>query len=167
MTDTPKQPGKTGRKNKPGAGRPKFVPTDAHREQVEQMVAVGTGEDDIAELVGCARMTLRKHFPKELRFGRVKKRAEVVGMAFDAARSGNAAMIKHLEVMTGIAASGQPAKYKVPEIEKPAPAEKPAKAPKLGKKEEQLLAAQNPDQGTPMGELMAARQQAAQTGKLQ
>ena len=37
--------------------------------------------------------------------------------------------------------------------------EKPAKQPKLGKKEEALLAAQQPDTGSPLGELMARRQQ--------
>jgi hypothetical protein len=44
---------------------------------------------------------------------------------------------------------------------RPAP-EKPtrqAKQQKLGKKEEALLAAQQPDPGTPLGDLMARRQQ--------
>jgi hypothetical protein len=37
--------------------------------------------------------------------------------------------------------------------------EKPAKQQKLGKKEEALLAAQQPDTGPALGELMARRQQ--------
>ncbi|WP_461335704.1 hypothetical protein [Bradyrhizobium elkanii] len=45
--------------------------------------------------------------------------------------------------------------------EKSVPAAKPAKAEKVGKKAAALAAAQQPDAGTPMGELMMRRQQAA------
>jgi hypothetical protein len=42
---------------------------------------------------------------------------------------------------------------------KPAPADKPAKAPKVGKKEQAELDARSPDSGTTLGDLMAKRQQ--------
>lgn len=147
-----------GKKIKPGSGRPPFKPTDEQRDTVEQMLAVGTTLEDIALLFGITTTTLSVHFADEIRLGRVRKRSEVVTMAFKAARNGNASMIKHLETMTGIAAIGRPAQYEVPAAEKEAPTPRP---PKLGKKEEQLLAAQHPDTGTPMGELMAARQRGA------
>lgn len=45
------------------------------------------------------------------------------------------------------------------QTQRPAPTAKPLKATKLGKKEEAVIAAHNPDAGTPMGELMMRRQQ--------
>lgn len=128
-----------------GRGRPRIEFTLEQRQQVEQLVSVGTTEEDIATFLRIAIMTLRTNFSEELRFGRMKRRAEVVDLLFTSARAGNVSAQKKLEDMTGIAMSARPA----PEM--------PDKPVKLGKKEEALLAARNPDATTPMGELMARR----------
>jgi hypothetical protein len=121
-------------------GRPEFKATRAMRREVEQMVAVGMSEDDVARAIGCATPTLAKHFAEELATGRAKKRAEVIKLLFKTARKGNVSAQKKLEAMTGAGAGA-------------------AAAPqaKLGKKEEAELAALNPDTSSTMGELMARR----------
>lgn len=129
-------------------GRPSFCATPEMRRQVEQLVAVGTTEEDIAIFLRVAIMTLRKHFAEELRFGRMKVRAEVVDLLFTSARAGNVSAQKKLEDMTGIAMSARVAEHAGEPVGRP---------PKLGKKEQQQLEAQNPDATTTMGELMARR----------
>lgn len=148
-----------GRKNKPGAGRPPAVVTEAARETVMRMVSVGESHVDIAAAIGVAKNTLVAWFDAELAVGRAVKRAQLVNMVFDKALSGNAGMTKLAIELTAIANKSD-APYRLPEA-KPEPVAAEPKPPKLGKKEEQMLAAQNPDPGTPMGELMAARRRGA------
>jgi hypothetical protein len=42
--------------------RTAFVVNDALREKVRHLAGLGTPQDDIAKIVGCAPKTLRKHF---------------------------------------------------------------------------------------------------------
>lgn len=122
MTEKTKTPGKRG--------RPAYRPSLEDRQMVEQMKFCGDSENTIARALGIDPDTLRKHFPEELADGHAQRRKEVVGMLFGAARSGNVAAIKRLEEMGRVAGAQEAVKSRE------------AKAPKLGKKEEQKLAAQ-------------------------
>ena len=96
------------------AGRPEFKATPALRKKVEQLVACGMSQEDIARVVGCSKPTLAKHFPDELDTGAAKKRAEVIALLFKKAAQGNVAAIKKLlEMNAPPAAPGAPAQGKV------------------------------------------------------
>lgn len=92
------------------------------------MVACGDPQETIARAIGISVETLQKHFPEELATGYARKRKQVVDMLFAGAARGNATLIKRVEEMTRTA--GAAADFS--RAEQPA---KPAKAPKLGKKE--------------------------------
>ena len=67
-------------------GRPKFVPTDYQREQVEMMVAIGLTHIEIAKLTlnpdtrrGISVRTLHDKFKEELNRGQAHIKARVLG----------------------------------------------------------------------------------------
>jgi hypothetical protein len=55
----------------------KYVPTEAHRELVKAMTAIGTPQDDIALCVGLTGKTLRKHYADEIKLGMIRANAAV------------------------------------------------------------------------------------------
>ena len=121
-------------KGKDGAdkrGRPPYRPTLKQRETVEQMKFCGESENTIARSLGIDVGTLRKHFAEELESGHANRRREVIGYLFEAAASKNVAAIKKLEEMGRVAAASDAVsgREKAP--------------PKLGKKEERRIAAEN------------------------
>lgn len=117
-----------GNKN---SGRPEFAPTDEDREKVRVLKAGGMSNEAIAEVIGISEPTLRKHFSSELDRATAKVRAELLMARYRSAMGGNvSAQNKMIEQVSANAAQ-----------EKRAPKE--AKPPKLGKKEEQKIAAQN------------------------
>jgi len=75
----------------PGAGRPAFVPTDYERKQVEAMSGYGLPIDQIAILVreGIHEETLRKHFHKELIYGKAKANGQVGKTLFQKVMDGD------------------------------------------------------------------------------
>ncbi|MBB3410671.1 hypothetical protein FHT87_004603 [Rhizobium sp. BK316] len=121
MTEKTKAPGKRG--------RPTYRASLEDRQMVEQMKFCGESDNTIARALGIDPDTLRKHFLEELADGHAQRRKEVIGLLFGAARSGNVAAIKKLEEMGRVAGAQEAVK------------QREAKAPKLGKKEEQKLAA--------------------------
>jgi len=74
-----------------GAGRPKFVPTDAERQLVATLSGRGLPQDQIAILVrtGIHIDTLRTHFQKELLGGRAMANSRIGGALFDKAMDGD------------------------------------------------------------------------------
>ncbi len=130
----------------PKRGRPAFKATENLRREVEEMTSCGMAEDNIARAIGCSTPTLRTYFAEELLIGRDTRRREVIKLLFKSARSGNVSAQKKLEDMTALTATVRPA-YVEP------------KEPKLGKKEEALRAAREPNTDTTLGELMAQRLQ--------
>lgn len=122
-------------------GHPFFSPTIADRIKVEQLLACGMSQDDIARAIGITKPTLIKHFPEEIATGALRKRAEVIQMIFKSADKGVVSAQKYLEEVTRIttAADAVHARGAVPakdeEVIVP-------RAPKLGKKEERNLAAE-------------------------
>lgn len=109
-------------------GRPAFKATATLRRRVQELVACGMSQDDVARAIGCTTPTLQKHFPEELQTGAAKKRAEAITLLWTSARKGNVAAQKKLEELTKVVAA-EAAFDGMPE---PAP----RKAPKLGKKEQ-------------------------------
>lgn len=118
-----------GNKN---SGRPEFAPTDEDREKVRVLKAGGMTNEAIAEVIGVSEPTLRKHFSYELDIATAKVRADLLMARYRAAMGGNVqAQNKMIEQVSANAAQ-----------RKVSP-EKEEKKPKLGKKEEQKLAAEN------------------------
>ena len=72
-------------------GQPAFKPTNAEREQVEQMSSVGTPQESICLVVrdGIDGKTLRKHFRRELDTAATKANAQVAETLFNKAMSGD------------------------------------------------------------------------------
>jgi hypothetical protein len=114
-----------------GRGRPQFRATPALRRKVEELVSCGMSKDECARAIGCSTPTLEKHFEDELANGVAKKRAEVIGMLYRAAKKGNVTAQKKLEEMSRIAGAAEAVDAR----------SKPVKGPRLGKKEEQQAAA--------------------------
>ena len=74
--------------------RQPFVVNEALREKVSHLAGVGVPQDDIANIIGCAPKTLRKHFRAELDRGVAEANAVIAGCLVAAAKAGNiAAMI--------------------------------------------------------------------------
>lgn len=118
-----------GNKN---SGRPEFAPTDEDREKVRVLKAGGMSNEAIAEVIGISEPTLRKHFSSELDRATAKVRAELLMARYRSAMGGNvSAQNKMIEQVSATAAQ-----------RKVSP-EKEDRKPKLGKKEEQKIAAQN------------------------
>ncbi|MEY9674537.1 hypothetical protein ABIE93_004471 [Bradyrhizobium elkanii] len=143
-------------------GRPEHVPNQQNRNRVSLLVAMGWSNARIASALFITQPTLRKHYFSELKFRDVARDrlvAQVGVKLMDGVNSGNVSAIrefqKYLE-RNDLMLYGQ-----TRQPEKSVPAAKPAKAEKVGKKAAALAAAQQPDAGTPMGELMMRRQQAA------
>lgn len=118
------------------------------RDNVSLWVMAGISEVAMAARFGISHDTLRRRFAEELRRGREQWQMHVLGLLMKAAESGNVTAMKTLLNRSDAVYS-------------PPTAEEPAKPPKLGKKEQAQIEAQNPDVSTSMGELMARRQQAA------
>lgn len=112
-------------------GRPAYRPSIEDRKTVEQMKFCGESDNTISRALNIDPDTLRKHFADELADGHAQRRKEVIGLMFDAARSGNVAAIKKLEEMGRIASAAD------------AVASREKKAPAIGKKEERRIAAEN------------------------
>ena len=68
--------------------RTAFLATDALREQVRSLAAVGVRQEDIATIVRCDAKTLRKHFRDELDRGVAEANAVIAGSLFTAAKGG-------------------------------------------------------------------------------
>lgn len=137
-------------------GRPPHLVTEASRNKVMMLLALGWTNDRIARALGITAPTLRKSYRSELK-------------ARDEARDRLDAAIAHRLLTDGLAGNIGAVKeflkilersdMMVRQITEP----RQAKEQRLGKKEQQLRAAADPS-GTPLGDLMARRLQA--TGNL-
>ncbi|MCD9819777.1 hypothetical protein [Bradyrhizobium japonicum] len=141
-------------------GRPQHVPTQQNRNRVSLLVALGWSPPRIAAALFVTPPTLRKHYFSELKFAQVARDRLVaqLGMKLlEGVNAGNVSAIrefqKYLE-RNDLMLYGQ-----TQQPQKAPPADKPVKAPKLGKKEQAELDARSPDAGSTLGELMARRQQ--------
>jgi hypothetical protein len=145
--------------NHGGKGRPPHIPTTENRNRVNMLLACGWSNERIAGALRITEPTLRKHYFSELKHRAVARdrlNAALLMKGYEGVQKGSATAIRlfmQLVERNDLMRFGQ--SLQPPRADK----EKAAKPAKLGKKEEALLAAQQPDVGTPMGELMARRQQ--------
>jgi hypothetical protein len=63
-------------------GNQGFEPSDANRNQVKMMAAVGITQADIASFIGISPGALTRHFEEELRLGRIQADMQVGGNLF-------------------------------------------------------------------------------------
>lgn len=78
------------------------IPTDEMREQVKTHATVGTPQEVIADIIGIAPKTLRKHYREELDLSTSKANAEVGGALFTKAVAGDtASMIFWMKTRAG------------------------------------------------------------------
>jgi hypothetical protein len=135
-------------------GRPEHVPSQQNRNRVSMLVALGWSNKRIAAAMFVTLPTLRKHYFSELKFREVARDrldANLATKLWELFMAGNVAAGKEFRALlerNDLMLYGQT---------RP-PDAVPAKVPKLGKKEAALAAAQQPDTGTTLGELMARRQ---------
>lgn len=108
------------------SGRAPYEPTDADREKVRVLKAVGMSVEAIAEAMGLAVNTLKKYFADDMEIAVAKVTAEMWMARYEAAKDHKIpAQNKMLEQLGAV-------KVGVPR--------QPA-APKIGKKEQQKIAA--------------------------
>jgi hypothetical protein len=88
---------------RPGAGRKPFSPSIDQRITVERMKFCGESDATIARALRVDVGTLRKHFVDELENGYAHRRKEVIDLMFEAARQGNASMMRRLEEIGSLA----------------------------------------------------------------
>lgn len=62
--------------------RKSYQPSDADRKIVKALAAYGVPQEDIAARVGCSHVTLRKHYPGELKHGSIEANAKVAERLF-------------------------------------------------------------------------------------
>lgn len=125
---------------KRGRGRPKHAPTDETRDLVEMLASVGTDVVVIARALKVSPPTLRKHYGECLKEGSARKRAEVIGLLFTSARSGNVSAQKKLAEMTASVVAQE-------SFSESAARSEPRPAP-LGKKAQAQEAAKTATRGT-------------------
>lgn len=131
------------------AGRPPHVPTDQTRRQVEMMVSFANTQEQIAAILGITEPTLRKHYEAELAIGHVKANNAVAMNLFKQATKDDPKAIRAAEFWLERRAGWSvyiPVTPSAPKDEK------------LGKKEQALLDAGNPNPESTLGDLMAQRQ---------
>lgn len=130
-------------------GRPEHKKNQTTSMRVAVLRALNKPQDEIAAALAITEKTLRKHYSPELRQGLQQKRAEALVRLWEigTAGNGNVAALKEFIRQTERADLAAPV----------ALARRPAKAVKLGKKEQAIVDAQTPDESTSIGELMARR----------
>jgi hypothetical protein len=138
-------------------GRPQHIPSQQNRNRVSMLVALGWSNKRIAAALYVTLPTLRKHYFSELKFREVARdrlNASMATKLWDLFMSGNVAAGKEFRDLLE--------KNDLMMYGQSAPPDARAKEPKLGKKEAALLAAQQPDRSTSLGERMARRQHAGE-----
>ena len=136
-------------------GRPQHIATLQNRNKVVMLLAFGWNNERIAQALGITPPTLRKNYFRELKFRteqRDRMEASLAMRLWLQVEDGNVAAMKEFRKLVernDLMPYG---------MVRQAAADQVAKEPKLGKKEQALQAAQHPDAGTTLGELMARRQ---------
>ncbi len=117
------------------------------------MVACNMPHSQIAVAIGCDQHTLYKYFQDNLDNGKARKRQELYDWIFKSAKKGNIGAQRKLAELIDGGMLGQDILDHAAEAK-----DAPAKEEKLGKKEQALKDAKQPDLTTTLGELMAMRE---------
>jgi hypothetical protein len=75
-----------------GNGQPPFVPTDAQRQRVMDLVSCNFTQQEISIGLGIPLRTLERHFQDEIENGKVRVHAEIAAGIVEAARQGDKTM---------------------------------------------------------------------------
>lgn len=127
-----------GNKN---SGRRPYKPSDDERKNVRVLKAGGMTDIAIAAAIGISAPTLAKHFSHDLDIGSAETRAELLLALHRSAMGGNvSAQKKALELVTASAAGDAMRGREAPSA---TTTDAVARAPRLGKKETQMQAAEN------------------------
>lgn len=135
-------------------GRPEHLPTERNRNKITMLLAFGWTKKRIANAVSVSVPTLNKHYFRELAVrdqARDRLEAGLAAKLLELAEDGNVAAAKEFRRLW------ERNDMMVADLDARAAARKGKKAPKLGKKEQALQEARQPDVATPLGELMARR----------
>ncbi|WP_456686620.1 hypothetical protein [Bradyrhizobium sp. P5_C11_2] len=141
-------------------GRPEHVASQQNRNRVSLLVALGWSNARIASALFITQPTLRKHYFSELRFRDVSRDRLVAQLGvklLDGVNAGNVSAIREFQrylERNDLMLYGQ-----TQQPQKAKPADRAVKPEKVGKKAAEISAAHSPDVGSPLGELMARRQQ--------
>lgn len=108
-------------------------------ENVAQMAALGETKEDIAEAVGLSVKTLNRIYADELERGAALIRRAVMAGQVQKAVAGNTQAARFVEA---VLSKGAAAAFSAKFAETPEPHERRSRAPRLGKKEAALQAAQ-------------------------
>jgi hypothetical protein len=73
-------------------GQPPFIPTDAQRVEVRRMVACGFTNESISVIMTIPQATLERHFPFELKHGKLMTDARILGGIVTQAEEGDKTM---------------------------------------------------------------------------
>lgn len=136
-----------------GRGRPPHMPTQQNRNRVSMLVGLGWSNERIAGALLVTLPTLRKHYFSELKLrgvARDRLDARLAMKLWEQVEVGNVGAMREFQKLlerNDLMAYGQ---TRPPADEKPE---------KLGKKDEAIRAANSPDTGSRLGELMAQRQE--------
>lgn len=134
-------------------GRPEHIATNENRDKVLMLLALGWSNERIASALGITPPTLRKAYRRELKLrGQQRDRlnAAIAMRLWQGVQDGNISAVREFEAFLE--------KNDLMNFGQASPPDRSAPEKKLGKKEAALAAAQKPDAGTPLGELMARRQ---------
>ena len=125
-------------------GRPEFEPTQRQREDVRLWAADDWSEERMAQQLGIARETLRKHFADEIQYGADRIRTQVLRDLERSSRAGRVgASAKLLEITSMVAPPSAPK------------AERPEAPPEpLGKKAQAIVDAKSADVGSDWADLV-------------
>jgi len=119
-------------------GRPEFEPSQRQRDDVRLWAADDWSEERMAQQLGIARETLRKHFADEMQYGADKVRTQVLRDLERSSRAGRTgASVKLLDITSKVAPPAAPR----PEV------------PDLGKKAQAVVDARTAEVGTSWAEL--------------
>ncbi|TIW43744.1 MAG: hypothetical protein E5V72_17010 [Mesorhizobium sp.] len=128
-------------------GRPQHVATAANRNKVNMLLALGWNNERIARALSITPPTLRKNYFRELKFRDEARTAMLFWTQFEGGSSAAGKAFRKFVEQNDLMLYGQTSR---PQAEE--------KAPKLGKKEQALVDARQPDTGSTLGDLMARRQ---------
>lgn len=136
-----------------GRGRPAHIATLVNRNKVLMLLALGWGNERIAQAMGITAPTLRKSYRAQLKFRdeqRDRLNAALAMKLWNGVQDGNVSAMREFQAFlekNDLMQFGQSAP--------PAKTERPAK---LGKKDQALAEALQPNTGSALGDLMARRQ---------
>ncbi|TWD58105.1 hypothetical protein FB480_101860 [Agrobacterium vitis] len=141
-----------------GKGRPPHNPTKESRNKIILLLAMGRSNSEMAAALNITEPTLRKYYFSELKSrdeARFRVEGQLLLRLYEQCEQGNVGALKELGKKLGEALLADGAFER--RAKQSAAAAVAPRVPKLGKKEQALKDAMTPNTETPLGRLMAER----------